>query len=241
MIPKVREIPNYFCETCPCPCVEKINTTFWCRRFKKYFNAENFMKECQMSSVRKTDVYFRYKIPSSITIQSDTREQYPLLFPAMIWICHPEQDRKMLPIEVKSEKIKLDCGDYRLKEYPSECIVERKASQLEIFKNLHDSKDRIRQAKAFRKLITNCKHPILLVEASPTELLAEDSRIQHNETVINRLSLAIAKYGFQVIFLPWRSRNNTTRRKAGTMLLHLMLGYVLHEYFDVPPVLLDEE
>lgn len=194
-----------------------------------------------MNSVRKTDVYWRYKIPSLITIQVDTREQYPLLFPETVKICHPELTYKMIPIEVVTEKIKLDCGDYRLKKYPNECIVERKASQLEIFKNLNESHDRIRQAKAFRRLVANCKYPTLLVEASPTELLSGNPHIQNPELVAHRLSLTIAKYGFHVIFLPWKSRNNNTRRKAGTLLLHIMLGYVLQHTFDVPPVLLGEK
>lgn len=190
---------------------------------------------------RKTDVHWRYKIPTEITIQEDTREQYPLLFPTIIQIGHPELTYKMIPVAVKHERIKLDCGDYRLKEYPAECIVERKASQLEIWKNLNDSLDRIRQAKAFRKLVASCAHPVLLVEASPQELFSNDSHIKNPELVAHRLSLAIAKYGFHVIFLPWKSRCATTRRKAGQLLLHLMMGYVLQKTFDVPPVLLGEK
>lgn len=190
---------------------------------------------------RKTDIHWRYKIPAEITIQEDTREQYPLLFPAMIQIGHPELTYKMIPIAVKHERIKLDCGDYRIKEYPAECVVERKASQLEIWKNLNESHDRIRQAKAFRKLVASCAHPILLVEASPRELLSNDPHIKNPELVAHRLSLAIAKYGFHVIFLPWKSRCGATRRKAGHLLLHLMMGYVLHRTFDVPPVLLGEK
>jgi len=189
---------------------------------------------------RKTDVHWRYKIPAEITIQEDTREQYPLLFPAMIQIGHPELTYKMIPIAVKHERIKLDCGDYRFKEYPAECIVERKASQLEIWKNLNDSHDRIRQAKAFRKLVASCAHPILLVEASPQELLSNDPHIKNPELVAHRLALAIAKYGFHTVFLPWKSRCSSTRRKAGTFLLHLMMGYVLQKTFDVPPVLFGE-
>ena len=189
---------------------------------------------------RKTDIHWRYQIPAEITVQIDTREQFPLLFPAMIQIGHPELTYKMIPIAVKHERVKLDCGDYRLKEYPTECIVERKASQLEIWKNLNDSHDRIRQAKAFRKLVASCSHPVLLVEASPQELFRNDPHIKNPELVAHRLSLAIAKYGFHVIFLPWKSRCATTRRKAGTLLLHLMMGYVLQKTFDVPPVLLGE-
>lgn len=194
-----------------------------------------------MSPIRKTDVHWRYKIPSEITIQEDTREQFPLLFPAIIQIGHPELTHKMIPIAVNHERIKLECGDYRIKEYPTDCIVERKASQLEIFKNLNESHDRIRQAKAFRKLIASCAHPVLLVEASPQELLGNDPRIKEPEIVAHRLSLAIAKYGFHVIFLPWKSRCAGTRRKAGHLLLHLMMGYALRRTFDCPPVLLGEK
>lgn len=189
---------------------------------------------------RKRDVNWRYKIPAEITIQVDTREQYPLLFPEIIQIGHPELTHKMIPIAVTVEKIKLECGDYMLKEYPTDCIVERKAAQLEIFKNLNESLDRIRQAKAFRRLVASCNHPVLLVEASPQELLGKDPRIKNPEIVAHRLSLAIAKYGFHVIFLPWKSRCAATRRKAGHLLLHIMMGYVLKDKFDVPPVLLEE-
>jgi len=194
-----------------------------------------------MMKPRKTDVHWRYKIPAEITIQIDSREQFPLLFPAIIQIGHPELTYKTIPIAVKREKVKLDCGDYRLKEYPAECIVERKASQLEIYKNLNESHDRIRQAKAFRRLAASCEHPILLVEASPQELLGNNPRIKNPEIVAHRLSLAIAKYGFHVIFLPWKSRCANTRRKAGHLLLHLMMGYVLQKTFDVPSVLLGEK
>lgn len=190
---------------------------------------------------RKTDIFWRYEIPSEITVCADTREQYPLLFPEIIQIGHPELTYRMIPIAVKVERVKLDCGDYVLKEYPRECIVERKASQLEIYKNLNDSHDRIRQAKAFRKLVAGCNHPLLLIEASPGELLGNDPHIKNPEIVAHRLSLVIAKYGFHVIFLPWKSRCSNTRRKAGHLLLHIMMGYVLQKTFDVPPHLLEEE
>lgn len=193
-----------------------------------------------MSKPRRTDVYRRYKIPAEVTIQVDTREQYPLLFPAILQIGHPEVTHKMLPIAVTVEHVKLDCGDYRLKEYPNDCIVERKASQLELFKNLNESHDRIRQAKAFRKLAASCRHPLILVEASPQELLGNDPRIKNPEIVAHRLSLVIAKYGVHVIFLPWKSRCANTRRKVGHVLLHIMMGYALQETFDVPPVLLED-
>jgi len=162
-----------------------------------------------------------------------------MLFPDMIKIANPEQSYLFLPIQVVSQRIGLDCGDYRLKEYPTDCIIERKAAQLEIYKNLNESHDRIRQAKAFRKLSGACKYPLLLIEASAGELLSPSPRIKNPEIVPHRLALAIAKYKFNVMFIPWKSRSSMTRRKVGTLLIHLMLGYSLQSTFDVPPVLLD--
>jgi len=190
---------------------------------------------------KKTDVYYRYDIPNIVTVQIDTREQIPMLFPSMIQIGHPELTYRNILVAVQVEKIKLPFGDYRLKEYPKICVVERKASQLEIFKNINDSHDRIRQAKAFRKLATGCKYPYLLVEASPGELLSDNPHVKQPELICHRLAIAIAKYKFQALFIPWKSRNSNIRRKVGTFLLHLMLGCVLEEKFDVPPVLLNEE
>lgn len=190
---------------------------------------------------RKTDVYYRYKIPNVITVQKDTREQIPLLFPDMIMIGHPELTHLSLPIAVKQEKTKLDFGDYRLAEYPTICVIERKASQLEIYKNMNESLDRIRQAKAFRRLSTGCKYPYLLVEASAGELLSSNSLVKQPELVCHRLALALAKYNLRLLFIPWKSRSLDVRRKVGTLALHLMLGCALQETFDVPPVLLEEK
>lgn len=185
------------------------------------------------------DVFYRYAIPQRITVQIDTREQCPMLFPATIRIAHPELTYKELVIPVKEERIALPFGDYRLVEYPDLCVFERKATQLEIFKNLNDAHDRVRQAKAFRKLSCGCKFPYLLVEASPAELLADDPHIKQPEFVCHRLAMAIAKYGFHTIFLPWKSRSPDVRRKVGTLMLHIMLACALKDVFDVPPVLLD--
>lgn len=190
--------------------------------------------------IRKTDVHFRYDIPTEVTVQIDTREQVPMLFPSIVKIGHPELTYKDIPIEVKTERVALDFGDYRLKEYPDLCVVERKATALEIYKNLNDSFDRIRQAKSFRKLMAGCKYPYLLVEASPAELLSDDPHIKEPELLVHRLALAIAKYNFRALFIPWKSRDPNTRRKVGTLLVHLMLGCALQEKFDVPPVLLEE-
>jgi ERCC4-type nuclease len=185
----------------------------------------------------KTDIHRRYKIPTKVTTQIDTRENYPLVFPSMIKYPHPELQRGFVPIQVATEHTKLDVGDYRLKEYPNCGVVERKASQLELFKNLMEHHDSIRQAKAFRKLAA-VEYPILLVEASPGELLqtrAAKPRIINPELVCGKLGHACAKYGFHLVMMPWKSRGVATRRKFGTFVLHLMLAFALNKTQDVIP------
>lgn len=190
--------------------------------------------------MRQTDAHFRYHIPTEITPLVDTREQYPVLFPELIRVSHPELTFKEIPIKVVTKKKALEFGDYALEGYENICAIERKASQLEIYKNLNDSLDRIRQAKAFRKLASSCKFPYLLMEVSPVELLSDNPKIKSPEIVAHRLGLALAKYNLRLLLVPWKSRNAATRRKLGTLLLHVMLGAVLSETYDVPPLLLEE-
>lgn len=183
--------------------------------------------------VRDADTKTRYSIPGVVTVQVDTREKAPLLFPSTISIPHPEDTWKQLTIQVKTEKVKLDYGDYRLKEYPMECVIERKGSQLEIFKNMIDSTDRIRQSKSFRKL-TECHYPYILIEASPASLMEGDDA----EKVVHRLGVAIAKYGLHVLWMPWKGYGPVARRKIGTIMVHLMLSYGIHKKLDIIPELI---
>lgn len=191
-------------------------------------------------AIRKTDIMYRYDIPAEITVLIDSREKIPMLFPDTVFIAHPELTYKKIPIQVKVERTKLEFGDYTLKGYENICTVERKASALEIHKNLNESHDRIRQAKAFRKLTSSCEFPYILVEASPGELMKTDARIKNPELVAHRLGLALAKYRLHALFIPWRSRSTTIRRKVGTLMIHIMLGAILQKTFDVPVHLLEE-
>jgi len=179
----------------------------------------------------------RYDIPEAVTVQVDTREKYPMIFPSNIRVAHPSLQYGSILVRVVTEKVKLDKGDYRLAEYPECCVIERKASQLELFKNLTESHDSIRQAKAFRKLAT-VEYPILLVEATPSELLRvhrTQPYIKTPELIVSKLSLAVAKYGFHLFFIPWKSRNVDTRRKVGTMLVHMMLAFAIKDKFEIVP------
>jgi len=192
--------------------------------------------------IRQTDVYLRYNIPVEVTVLVDSREKRPMLFPSTIRISHPERMYMAIPIAVNTQVTKLDFGDYTIKGHENLCTIERKASALEIYKNLNESHDRIRQAKAFRKLVSGCHHPYLLIEASPAELLRETSLNKTPQITCHRLSLVLAKYGFHALFIPWKSKSVDTRRKIGTLMVHIMLGYILGDTFDAfPPQLLEDE
>lgn len=167
------------------------------------------------------------RIPRTITVQIDSRERYPVLFPANVRISDPCTLGHKLLVKVKTEVIKLDTGDYRLKEYPDCCVIERKGAQRELFKNLFNQRDMIRSAKAFRRL-SAVEYPYLLLEVSPASLLST----RHvpfglqPELLCERLVGVIAKYNLNTL---WTGKSNSAsaRRDLGTVLIHLMLGYAL--------------
>ena len=167
-------------------------------------------------------------VPDSITVQVDTREQYPVLFPATIQVPHPTRVRAMVVIHVKVQKIKLDAGDYRLAEYLDCCVIERKASQLELFKNLTDQKDSIRQAKAFKRL-SACRFPYLLIEASPTEIGTKGRLVDNAEHLMAKLCYVLANQGFGVLWIPWGKHNVKKRRDLGRVMVHLMFACAMRQ------------
>ncbi|KKN01649.1 hypothetical protein LCGC14_1125520, partial [marine sediment metagenome] len=166
----------------------------------------------------------------------DTREKCPIKFPTHIKVVHPERRMQRITIGVKTRRIHLDCGDYRLAEYPTDCVIERKGGQREIAKNVFNPKDMVRQAKAFRKLVGGCKYPYLLIEVSPSNFMRKTQYVPDTEALINRFSMAMVKYGFHVMWVPWRSsRKSTGTRQLGTLVLHTMLACGLNQEWDILP------
>ena len=192
-----------------------------------------------VSVVRKSDVHYRYKIPTSITVEVDTRERKPVKFPAAIKIVHPEDSAKRLLVRVTTRRVKLPYGDYRLAEYPECCVIERKAGQRELFKNIFNPRDSVRQAKSFRKL-SGCEYPYVMIELTPAEILRRNPHVPDAEALFHKLSLVFAKYGFNVLWIPWRSRKTTGKRHLGQFLLHTMLACGLNKTFDVLPGIIGE-
>lgn len=184
------------------------------------------------------DIRNRFNLPTSIVVEVDTREKYPIKFPKTIRIVHPEKPYKWLLVGVETIRATLPFGDYRVKKYPDCCVIERKAGQRELYKNIFNPKDAVRQAKSFRKL-SGCEFPYLLIELTPAEILQRNPHIPDTEILLNRLSLVFAKYGFHVLWIPWRSRKRTSQGQLGLFLTHLMLAHALRKSYEILPEVID--
>ena len=185
--------------------------------------------------------------PTTLTVQVDSREGYPIPFPAFIKLnsLNPKgHGEKVMTVKIKTQVKALPYGDYRLREFPECCVVERKGGLLELRKNLFDLKDSVRQAKSFRKL-SACEYPYLLVEAGPSELLRKiPPLVMEPEVVMNRMIMVAAKYGFHMLWVKTTKNNRARgrgRRDLGTALAHIMVGHALSSAYEILPEALDVE
>lgn len=160
-------------------------------------------------------------LPKTITVEVDSREKFPLLFPATLRVWH---DGALRILAVKTKRTKLDAGDYRIAGFPN-CIVERKGSVNELAGNFLNPADAIRQANAFDRLSCACIHPVLLVEETPTSFLRQSLTSPEDvERVVSILFEKVAQYGFQLIMMP-KTTNPSSRRLAGAMVVQAMLAW----------------
>ena len=152
-----------------------------------------------------------------IIVSIDSREKYPIPFPATIRL-----DGHVL--QVKPVVQKRLVGDYGLACDPQGCVIERKASQRELLQNLF-SPDQTRALRAFKRLADNAKHPVLLIEMYPAEFFAtRDLEPGFDpEDIVYRLHAVAARFGFS-LFMAGRS---TDRRILGKHLLHMMCAHAL--------------
>ena len=185
---------------------------------------------------RLKDIHHRYGIPTEVIVEIDSREKFPIKFPATIKIVNPERRAERIPINVMTRKVKLPFGDYRLAEFPECCVVERKGGQREVAKNVFNPKDMVRQAKSFRRLAGGCKYPYLLIEVSPSNFMRKTKYVPDTEALIHRFAMAMVRYGFHVMWVPWRGRRRGSGSyQLGTLMLHTMLACALKTKFDVLP------
>lgn len=160
-----------------------------------------------------------------ITVQVDTREKYPLLFPKFITVERRTRGKWISNrIKVIVEVVKLEDGDYRLKEFPHCCVVERKGSTRELIKNLYDAKDSLRTGYAFHRLMKNSQYPYLLIEVTPVQILREAKKwIDSPEGFLYRLSSIVTTYHLNTLWVS-KPTSSSSRRALGESILHIMLS-----------------
>jgi hypothetical protein len=160
-------------------------------------------------------------IPKQLTIEIDSRERKPLLFPGTLklWV-----DNEPRLVTVVSKVIKLDAGDYRLAEAPDKCVVERKGSLRELWNNLFDREDSIRQARAFGRLAASSQHPYILVQTAPASWLTPTEHVVDPERLLFRLCHCLKKFGLSLLAVP-QTNTSASLRITGTMLLNLMAAH----------------
>lgn len=162
-------------------------------------------------------------MPPTVTVQVDDREKRPFLFPSTIRIWSGASSRL---VRVSVEKVRLNIGDYRLKEAPGLCVIERKGSAEELYRNLMDPTDSRRQARAFSRLARGSRFPYLLVETAASALLSVTDRTPEPERFLQRLCTVTSRFGLHLVVLP-STRVSASMRIAGTFALHLMIGHMM--------------
>lgn len=163
-----------------------------------------------------------------ITINVDTRERTPLLFPSL-FLWKRGRGFPETRIKVALNDARLPAGDYLLEIGPGNieskpfCIVERKQGPLELFNNLC-TEDFKRQSRAFKKLSRSCDYPILLIESSPV-LFHRFCISRGFPHLIHYLYSEADRWGLEVLWGGY-SKSPSSRRLLGELVLGRMLSRI---------------
>ncbi len=170
-------------------------------------------------------------IPNKITVQIDSRERLPLLFPKWITI-YPDRSGEEVHVEVGTEMTVLSAGDYTIKGYYKVCIVETKRSLRELYNNVCTD-DWTREARALRRLSDACDYPLLVWEMTPSELFRASSHVPDPHLVFDRWMQAVVRFNLRLM-ITGVGRGPGPRRILGEQLVRLMLAYIDNSPLETP-------
>jgi len=158
----------------------------------------------------------------NLTVIVDSREKRPLLFPSHLKCTDISGVSRLLSVKVKVAP--LQSGDYILEGYEKQVIVERKGTQRELYNNFFTG-DKKRQGRAFARLAKSCVHPTLLLEMTPTQLLAASPHVPAPDRLFTCLCGAVSKFNFHLLWWPC-NRSVPDRRRLGKCLLYYLKGCI---------------
>ena len=164
----------------------------------------------------------RPQIPIRVKVLIDSREKYPLLFPASL--CHFRTNHSSESphhVLVKTCVRSMPEGDYALEGCESSCLIERKGSGRELCGNLLGS-DRQRAVSSLRRLSQATAHPVLLLDTSIRDLMDNWSTGVHPEHTVCSLLQILSTLNITLLSLG-PGKTATARRQLGTFILHYLL------------------
>jgi len=174
-------------------------------------------------------------VQKDVTIYVDTREQTPLQFPAYLPILDPNKpapDRKSTTIKVSTISTKLETGDYALRGYESQCLIERKGSIREVAKNCLDATDRKRFIKALDRLKSACLHPYLMLEGSLLDM-TQDRNVPDWWNAIDALHRLLFERNIGLLLLP--NTGLAQRKLVGEWVARLLVNASLCPILPATP------
>lgn len=161
----------------------------------------------------------RQQLPTSLTLQIDTREQEPFSFPDYLTL-HVRHRGSGL-VRINKVRTKLEAGDYRFAEYPH-VGVERKRDIDEVYKNC-TGYDWRRFRLGMERFKAAYKHRFLALPQPPHLLLRDTIRTPDAEKATDFLLGACITAGVHVILLP-SGTGESQRVKAGELVLRTMFA-----------------
>ncbi len=172
--------------------------------------------------------------PKKMTVLVDSREKYPVLFPATVLYYPTRAVHPFHIIHITPEVVEMQTGDYALKGYEDTCIIERKGAMTEISANLC-SKDYARSHAAFERLAKETKHPYLVLEETPAGMLPSHypSTRPTPDRVTDAFLREVCEFGLSLIFVG-KAKSPGSRRKLGHFLLKVLLGHAMAKNNAIP-------
>lgn len=155
---------------------------------------------------------------SDIVLVQDTREKFPLLFPASL-------DLHGRIRQVRIVKRAMPAGDYTLDGCEDLSIVERKGSLREIHQNLLTS-DKRRFKRAIDRLCGATAHPILLIEGTPYQFTTPTRDFPRPASILQLLLDLCAERRIDIL-MPGNFRRPARRRSTGELVLRILLSHAI--------------
>jgi len=171
------------------------------------------------------------KFPGRITVLVDRREQKPIEFPPVFTWWSPGNRSHLMRVQVvggPGSKLTLPTGDYAIRGYEREVLVERKGCWSELCKNLFTN-DSSRFKAALTRLKNETACPVLLLDM-PLRTRASQW-VREPDQVLDGIFREARRRELDVLWLP----PSRTPRAHGERLLRYMWQAIYEHKFRYKP------